>query len=464
MTRTRIAPAPTGKFHIGTARAALFNYLFAKQSGGVFVLRIEDTDKVRSKKEFEDDILESLKWLGLAWDEFYRQSERISMYRTYLEKLLEQGRAFYCYHSSEETKGGVHFCEYREGSNQRMSNVKCQMSNVIRFKTPKDREVEFDDIVRGKVRFNTNEIGDFSIAKSLDEPLWILAVTADDYEMGITHVIRGEDHISNTPKQILLQESLGFLVPEYAHLPLILGPDRSKLSKRHGATSVSEFRSKGYLAEAFINFIALLGWNPGDEREFFSLEDLIKEFSLKRVKKGPAVFNLQRLGFMNQHYLRSLPLEVVSQRAKEFFKKVYGDEAIKNFKKLQEIVALERERAKTLEELAKALDFIFKLPDYESSLLHWRNQASENVKENLQKAFQIVEKIPPGSYVIEYIKEVFFEEIEKGGGESGELLWPFRVSLSGKKASPGPFEIAAALGGKETLKRIRYAIQKISSH
>lgn len=461
MVKTRIAPAPTGKLHIGTARVALFNYLFAKQSGGVFVVRIEDTDRERSKKEFEVDILESLKWLGLGWDEFYRQSERISIYRKYLEKLLKQGSVFYCSHKQEETQGKAHFCSSRE-INQKIQDTKYKIQDtIIRFKTQKNREIEFNDVIRGRVKFSTNEIGDFSIAKSLDEPLWISAVTIDDYEMGITHVMRGEDHISNTPKQLLLQEAFGFSMPAYAHLPLILGTDRKKLSKRHGATSISEFRGEGYLAEALLNMIAFLGWNPGDEREFFTIEELVKEFSLKRVKKGGAVFNKERLDFLNQHYLKTLPLEVIVERAKPLFQSIYKERAVFDLEKLKKIVILEKDRVRTLKELVESVDFIFRLPSYNPALLQWKDQTAFDVKASLQKTFQIIEKIPKQSYTEVVLKDSL---LEKEVGDRGYLLWPLRVALSGKRASAGPFEIAALLGKEEALKRITNAIQKISSH
>lgn len=457
MIKTRIAPSPTGTLHIGTARSALFNYLFAKQRRGVFVVRIEDTDRARSKKEYEDNILEGLRWLGLEWDEFYRQSERMGIYKKYIEKLLEEGRAFYCYHSQEETKGKAHFCEYRDKEYQGVSS---KYQGVIRFKVPLEREIEFEDIVRGKVKFNTNEIGDFSIAKSADEPLYNLAVVIDDYEMAIMHIIRGEDHISNTPKQILLQQALGFSTPLYAHLPLVLGPDKKKFSKRHGATSVDEFRAQGYLPEALVNMLAFLGWNPGDEREFFSLEDLAKEFSLERIKKGAAIFNIERLNFINQYYIKTLPLEYIAQKVKDAFLYTYGEKAVQNTQKLQEIVALGRDRSKTLKELAESMDFVFILPSYPSELLSWKGESSERIKKNLLISVHLIEKIPLERYNKDELQELFFSSVEKE--ERGLLLWPLRVALCGKKISPGPFEIASVLGKDETLKRIHYAIEKIS--
>ena len=269
----RMAPSPTGNFHVGGARTALFNFLFARKNNGKFILRIEDTDKERSKKEFEDDIFESLEWLGLKYDEFYRQSERGEIYKNYVEKMLNNDSVY-----EAEDK-------------------------VIRFRNP-NKKVKFNDLVRGEIEFDTTELKDFVIAKSADEPLYHLAVVIDDCESGITHVIRGEDHISNTPRQILIQEAIGATRPLYAHLPLILAQDRSKLSKRkHGeSVSLGYYRDKGYSPEAVINYLALLGWNPGTEQEIFTLEELINVFDLARVHKGGAIFDEKKLAWVNRKH------------------------------------------------------------------------------------------------------------------------------------------------------------------
>lgn len=450
--KTRIAPSPTGTFHIGNARTALINYLVAKKERGVFVLRIEDTDRERSKKEYEKDILESLEWLGLRWDEFYRQSERMSIYRTYIEKLLKQGDAFYCPHRSEETKGKVHFCAYRsEGVGDR--------KGIIRFKTPRGGEVTFHDAIRGNVVFQTEEVGDFSLAKGLDEPLFNLAVVIDDYKMEISHIIRGEDHLSNTPKHILLQKALGFPLPFYAHIPIILGPDKRKLSKRHGAVSVSEFRNEGYLPEALINMMAFLGWNPGDDREFFSLEELINEFSLERVKKGGAIFNRERLDFLSQHYLKNLPLKKIAAWAKPFIQGRYNKAVSEE--RMEKIIALGRERATTLKDLASNIDYVFTLPEYDAALLRWKEQGDDEVKMSIEKSLQIIEKIPQKEYNEEAVEKRFLLAIGEGRDKGG-ILWPLRVALSGKQMSPGPFTISSVLGKDESIKRLHHAIAKIS--
>ena len=269
----RFAPSPTGFLHVGSARSALYNFLFARKNNGKFILRIEDTDKERSKKEFETDIIEGLNWLGLGYDELYRQSERGEVYKSHIEKMLDSGSIF-----EAEDK-------------------------VIRFKNP-NKKVKFNDLVRGEIEFDTTELKDFVIAKSVDEPLYHLAVVIDDFESGITHVIRGEDHISNTPRQILIQEAIGAPRPIYAHLPLILAPDRSKLSKRkHGeSVSLDYYRNKGYSPKTIINYLALLGWNPGTEQEIFTLEELINVFDLSRVHKGGAIFDEKKLAWVNKKH------------------------------------------------------------------------------------------------------------------------------------------------------------------
>lgn len=322
--RTRFAPSPTGFLHIGGARTALFNYLFAKKYQGVFVLRIEDTDIERSKSEYEKDIIESLKWLGIEWDEFYRQSERQKIYTQYLKKLLAEQKAYYCFCSEEELEVQRQY-QLSIGEAPRYSGKCASLSQeeveklrgagkkaTIRFRLPA-KKIEFTDLIRGKLEFETSLIGDIIIAKNLITPLYNFTCVVDDFEMKINYVIRGEEHISNTPKQILLQEALNFPSPQYIHLPMILAPDKTKLSKRGGALGISKYKKEGYLAEALVNFLAFLGWNPGSEREIYSLPSLIKEFSLEKVQKGAAIFNIKRLDFLNSFYIRQKSLEKLTE-------------------------------------------------------------------------------------------------------------------------------------------------------
>jgi glutamyl/glutaminyl-tRNA synthetase len=291
--RVRFAPSPTGTLHTGGVRTALFNYLFAKQKGGQFILRIDDTDKIRSTKEFEQDILSGLKWIGLDYDEIYYQSQRAELYKKNLRKLLDENKV---YVSKEEIK--------KEGD----------LPEVIRFRNP-NKKVKFTDLIKGEIEFDTTDLGDFVVAKDLTTPLYHFASIVDDADLQITHVIRGEDHISNTPRQILMWEALGAPVPEFAHLPLILAPDRSKLSKRKHAdiASLNKFIEHGYLPEAIINFVALLGWNPGTEQELFTLPELVTTFDIKKVQKSSAVFNLDKLNWFNREYFKKMSDQEFSQ-------------------------------------------------------------------------------------------------------------------------------------------------------
>lgn len=432
--KTRFAPSPTGVLHIGGARTALFNWLFARQNGGKFVLRIEDTDKERSKKEHEDDIISGLKWLGLEWDEFYRQSERGEIYKKYIEKLLKSGGAYV----SEEKKG--------------------ESKKVIRFKNP-NKKIKFSDIIRGEIEFDTTELGDFVIAKNEESPLFHLAVVIDDFEMGISHVIRGEDHISNTPRQILVQEAIGAPRPVYAHIPLILGEDRSKLSKRHGAESLAEFRKDGYLPEALVNFLTFLGWNPGDEREIFGIEELIKEFSIKKIQKSGAIFNIKRLNWINSHYLKKTD----DKKLKKFFIEDVGRKDVEWGGTIDAIIRLEKERIEKLSEInelykAGELDYFFKQPEYDAEKLLWRGEESrENAKLHLEKISELIEPIK--DFTSQNIKDSVWDYAQEKG--RGNVLWPFRVALTGLEKSPDPFSVAEVLGKEEAVKRLKYAIEKI---
>lgn len=453
MVRTRIAPSPSGYLHIGTARAALFNYLFAKQKGGMFVLRIENTDEARSKPEYQKDAIDSLRWLGIKPDEGpeedgpygpYRQSERLKYYKPVLEKLLENGSAFFCPHAApdSEDQPRIHWCEYRNGG---------ATSGVIRFKTPRNTVIGFPDLIRGTINFDSEEIGDFSIAKDAGTPLYNLANVVDDYEMRISHVLRGEDHIANTPKQWLLQEALKIPRPDYGHLPLVLGEDRSKLSKRHGAVSISEYRQEGYLPEALVNFMALLGWNSGTDREFFTLNELVREFSIDKIQKSGAVFNIVKLGWMNGEYVRKKTAAELAELCMPYVKEAAPHAKIEN-SYLEKVVALEQPRLKKLSEIGEHADFFFKEPEYEKGLLRWKDMNDQEVLRSLKFSEDLLNS--KGE-----IEKIFLDAI--GNGDKGKILWPLRVALSGKKASPGPFEIIEVLGVKESLKRIGKAVKKI---
>jgi len=433
----RIPPSPTGNLHTGTARTALFNYLFAKKHNGKIILRYEDTDIARSKKEFEKNIEDGLSWLNIECDETYRQSERGDIYKKYIQKLLDENKA---YISKEEAKD----------ENSR--------SEVIRFKNT-NKVVTFKDEIRGEISFDTTELGDFVIAKSIDEPLYHLAVVVDDFEMKISHIIRGEDHISNTPRQILIQEAIGATCPIYAHIPLILGADKSKLSKRHGATALTDFRDQGYLPEAFINFLSLLGWNPGTEQEIFSMKELIEAFDLKQIQKGGAIFNQEKLNWFNKHYIKEMDndlfMHIFSEKIPNF--KVTGEQ-------MSKIIPIVKDRIETLSDINKMyeegeLSYFESMPEYETDLLKWKKtETISETKEYLKEVHNLLSSV--SDFTKESIKEAIWKFAEEKG--KGDVLWPFRVALSGKEKSPDPIELSYILEKEETLKRIENAISKIS--
>ncbi len=463
--RVRFAPSPTGPFSIGNARTALFNWLYARHHAGKFLVRIEDTDRERSKKEYEKQIFESLEWLGLHWDEEpVYQSERIGIYRKYLEKLLEEGHAFYCFCTEEELEAdrqakisqGLSPTYSGRCRNLSENQVKERFDRgekwVIRFKMP-DEEIEFNDLVRGKISFKGSHVGDFVIAKDFDSPLYNFAVVVDDYEMEVTHVIRGEDHISNTPKQIAIMEALGIPPLKYAHLPLILGPDGEKLSKRHLDKSFLDYRSEGYLPEAMANFLALMGWHPEKDREVVSLKEAIEEFDVKRIQKSGAVYSEDKLDWYNAHCIREMPAEELADYLEDFIPPAWLED--REF--LKRVVDLEKERMKKLIDFEGLADFFFELPDYKTETLVWKDNWSESLG-NLRKIYEHVEGLSEKDFNRENLEKYLLNLSEESGGK-GEVYWPFRVALSGKKASPGGLEIARVLGREETERRLRLAVQ-----
>ena len=398
---TRFPPSPTGPLHIGNVRTALFNYLFAKKHGGQFIVRIEDTDKTRSKKEYEDDMLESLVWLGIKREgELWHQSERTEIYKKYLHKLIDDGKAYI----SHETEG-----ENRE---------------VVRFKNP-NKKVAFDDLIRGAVEFDTTELEDFIIARNIDDPVYHLAVVVDDAEAGVTHIIRGEDHISNTPRHILIQEALGFPRPIYAHLPLILASDKSKLSKRkHGeAVSLNYYRAKGYLPEAMVNYLALLGWNPGTEQEIFTMEELIGQFDLAKIQKGGAIFDEKKLEWVNKEHIKRLPPE---------------------------------EQRKLLVKSLEGEPYLVGEPELDLEKLPWKKVSKEETVVYLEKVLEIISSGNMSRVPLDIMRYA-----EREG--KGNVLWPVRYALTGATASPDPFIILEILGKEKSLGRLEKAIMALKN-
>lgn len=438
---TRFPPSPTGPLHIGNVRTALFNYLFARQNNGKFVVRVEDTDKARSKKEYEENMLDGLTWLGFSRDgELWHQSERTDVYKSYLQKLIDGGKAYI----SQETEG--------------------ENKEVVRFKNP-NTTITFTDLIRGTVSFDTTELGDFIIARNINEPIYHLAVVIDDFETGVTHIVRGEDHVSNTPRQILIQEAIGAPRPVYAHLPLILAKDRSKLSKRkHGeSVSLDYYRAKGYLPNALVNYMALLGWNPGTEQEIFTLDELIKLFDISKIQKGGAIFDEEKLQWIHAEHMKKMSPD-------ERF--AYFENAIKTIPLWKEFADSNKDTVKKLLPLSGVqyattfdqktllesgyLDFSVKKPDYPKESLLWKDEKDfGNSLRHIQWVIEAISKIDSSSWNSEEIKNAVWEYATKEG--RGNVLWPMRMALSGKDKSPDPFVISEIIGKDETLSRLKEA-------
>jgi glutamyl-tRNA synthetase len=436
--RVRIAPSPTGNLHVGTARSALFNELFARNQGGKFIVRVEDTDPARSKLEYEQNILEGMKWLGMTWDEGpdvggalgpYRQSERAQTYQKAIEQLLSAGKAY-------------------------------EKDEAVWLKV-EDGEISFEDLVRGTVTTKTDAWGgDFVIARKGRQPVFHLAVVVDDAAMEITHVIRGEDHLSNTARHILIQRALGYTTPQYAHIPLLLDDQRRKLSKRRAETSLLAYRDLGYLPEAMLNYLALLGWSPKRNQEFFTHEELIKAFSLAGIQKGGAIFSLTKLQAVNKHYLRLLSGEELYEHAKPFLhlqgvEKGYVMTALKT----------EQERAGTLKELAESIQYLMPnwAAEYDAEILIWKKTDAKTMREKLEAAREKIESLPDSDFESKKLEEILLKWVDENKLGRGDTLWPLRVALTGRENSTGPFEVAAVLGKTETLRRIDVALEKLNA-
>ncbi len=460
--RTRFAPSPTGYLHIGGARTALFNYLFARKHGGKFILRVEDTDVARSTEESVKAILEGLTWLGLEWDEGpYFQSRRFDLYREHAQKLLDQGRAYRCWCTPEELEERRKKAleEGRppkyDGRCRRRTDTP-QGPSAIRFMVEPGRTV-VDDLIRGKVAFDHDQIEDFVVLRSDGTPTYNLCVVVDDATMEISHVIRGDDHLNNTPKQVLLYEALGYRLPEFAHLPMILGPDKTRLSKRHGATSVTAYREMGYLPHALVNYLARLGWSYGDQ-EIFSKEELIEKFSLENVGKSSGVFNPEKLLWLNQHYIKETPDEELSRLVLPYLKSL-GVDASED-PRLVRIVSTLKERAKTLKEMAESALFYFrdKVEYDEKAAKKFLTPQRLALLEELTTMLEGLE-----GFSQEDIEGVFRTLMEKRGVKLGQIAQPVRVALTGGTVSPGIFETIEAMGKEKTLERLREAVEFIKN-
>lgn len=460
--RTRFAPSPTGYLHIGGARTALFNYLFAKHHGGTFILRIEDTDQARSTDESTRGIFEGLQWLGLNWYEGpYFQSKRRAIHLAYLEKLIESGRAYRCYCTPEdlEERRVKALAEGRKPKYDGRCRDLISQSNrpfAIRFKCPQTGLTKIHDLIKGEVVFDNAELDDLVLMRSDGLPTYNFAVVVDDFTMGMTHIIRGDDHLNNTPRQVLLYEALGCNPPRFAHVPLILGKDKSRLSKRHGATSVLAYRDMGYLPEAMVNFLVRIGWSSGDE-EIFSINQLIDKFSLENVGKAAGVFNEEKLLWLNAHYIKNETNEKLADYLVPFLEK-RGCTALER-RDLPKIVAALKERSKTLAEMAEAADFFFKAPS---------GYAPDAAGKHLSpEVAGILSEVIQGIRGIDGLRSDDLESLFKSIQESRnvklvKVAQGVRVALTGTSVSPGIYEVMEILGKEEVIERLVKAITYIN--
>lgn len=483
--RVRFAPSPTGYLHVGGARTVLFNWLFARSRGGDLVLRLEDTDTDRTVQDAARRIIESLRWLGVDWDEGpdiggpygpYRQSERREFYREHAKRLLEEGLAYECYCTPEELARERQLAREEgraAGYSGRCRNLTGRERDKLEAEGRKpalrlcvhgEGETVVEDLIRGRVSFENAEIGDFIIVKSDGMPAYNFACVVDDVLMKITHIIRGDEHLSNTPRQIMIYRALGYELPKFAHVPMILAPDRTKLSKRHGAVSVEEFRDAGYLPEAILNYIALLGWSPQDGREFMTKDDMIREFSLERVSSTPAIYDITKLGWMNGWYIRQKPPEELVNLAVPFLKDagLVDDEFVRDHKGwLSEVMESVRDRVRTLREVPDAVSFFFAgdfIYDEAGVKKYFERPGVASI---LSHGRSCVETL--GSWDVESIEAAYRKVITDLGIKGGDLIHPTRLALTGRTAGPGLFAIMTLLGKDEVLKRLDRAIGWIQS-
>jgi glutamyl-tRNA synthetase len=459
--KTRFAPSPTGSLHLGGARTAIFNWLFARHHGGEFVLRIEDTDQARSNEDSLNEIYDSMKWLGLDWDGTpIKQSERLELYKEYANKMLDSGKAYKCYVTPDELaekrkeaqEKGEYFQYKREWANK---NAGPDKPYSIRILTPDTGEIEVHDILRGKISFNAKEIDDFVILRMDGFSTYNFAVVIDDALMELTHIIRGDDHLINTPKQRLVYDALGLNIPKFAHVSMIHGADKTKLSKRHGATSVEAYRDDGYLPEAMINYLTRLGWSYGDE-EIFSKEELIEKFTLDNVGKSPAVFNPEKLQWLNAHYIKEKP-------AKEIARLILPLMNINGFNaeydnKLLMIIEQLRERSKTLNDFVSQSSYFYnEVTEYEEKA---KNKfLTEDTKPILQALMEKLGSVENFTY--DNIQKALEEVVVELDLKFGKIAQPMRVALTGGTVSPGIGEVIEILGKEKVISRIQKAIDFI---
>ena len=484
--RARMAPSPTGPLHIGTARTSLYNFLFARHNGGSYVLRIEDTDLVRSTADDERDIIDNLHWLGITWDEGpqvaggedigpfgpYRQSNRSELYAAEAARLLESGHAYHCWCTPQELEAVRREQEAKKeaprynGRCLRLTDAdRAQFAAegrqpAVRFKVPPE-VVRFDDLVRGEVEFDNSLLGDFIIVRADGSPLYHFVVVIDDEKMEISHVIRGEDHISNTPKHIALIRALGYREPRFGHIPLILNADRSKMSKRKSQTSVTAYRAEGYLPEAMVNFLAFLGWSPGTEEEIFTLDELIARFDLAHVHKGGAIFDKDRLDYLNGVYIRSLTDEQLALRLRPFLPDALDDEAV------MRVVPLIKERLVKLADARELVAFLTEADDevaalYDAAALVPKGRSLADAATALQAARDVLAELTAADFAADVLEGRCRAAAERLGWKAGDFFRPLRIAITGRSVSPPLFGSMELLGRDHVLARLDAALRKAS--
>lgn len=464
MIRTRFAPSPTGHLHIGSARTALFNWLFSRHHGGEFILRIEDTDKVRSTEESTQGIFEAMKWLGLDWDgEVYYQSQRTDIYREQLKTLLSQGKAYRCYCDPDELEEKRKQA-FKQGEKPKYDGKCRELTKeypdkpfAIRFKSPESGKTEVNDLIKGTIVFENSELDDLIICRRDGTPTYNFVVVIDDVTMGITHIIRGDDHVNNTPRQILLYQALNYQLPQFAHMPLTLGKDKARLSKRHGATSVMAYKEMGYLPQAVINFLVRLGWSYGDQ-EIFSKDELVKKFSLDNVGKSAGIFNPDKLLWLNSHYIKEESDENLARLLTPFLEK--REVKVDDLQYLAKVIKGFKERSKTLEEMADAALFYFKeeIDCQPKAAKKFLTLKAVDVFTEAISCFERAEDFSEGE-----IEAIFNKITSERNISLGQIAQPHRVALTGSTASPGIYEVISNLGKERVIKRLKDAIAFIKN-
>ncbi|NQT49339.1 glutamate--tRNA ligase [Candidatus Kuenenbacteria bacterium] len=501
--RVRIAPSPTGFVHVGNLRTILYNYLFAIHEKGKFIIRIEDTDQSRLVPGAIENLLQSLQWAGIEGEEGpyltkdnkvkergefgpYTQSARLDIYNTHIKTLLDKNKAYYCFCTKQriddlrDEQRKQKLPPKYDGFCRNLSKTEVQSllnsgtPHVIRFKMPENKQVIFEDLIRGQISVKTKDMDDYVLIKSDGFPTYHFANIVDDHLMKITHVLRGDEWIASTPKHALLYEAFGWHAPVFAHLPVLLNKNGKKLSKRDGDVSVQDFIDKGYLKEAIINFIALLGWNAGTEQEIYTLNELTKQFSLDNVHKSGAVFDVDKLDWINGMYIRKLSLDdfyeqclpylieakLIIEKNKKLVIKDTGEEIKSSY--LKNILALEQTRIKKFTEVGEVLEFFFKKElDYDPKKLVWKKSNKTDSLKNLKLLEKLLNEINESDFSSENLKKLITALLQENNIDTGSMLWPMRYALSGRDNSPDPFEIAQALGKEKTVERINLAITKL---